>query len=183
MSKKRGFSLIEIVVLLALISIVSSLLAVNIKRSMNQASFKESVSLIEHHINEAKRLALLTQGGITLVFSNDEQHHLFLTIRGEALPACAFKTHLAVPRQLTGVSHISFQSATDIPYAWPIQLVIYPNGQTFSDREKLPEDTLLNIASSYGGTRSLKIGVAPPITLQQEGKAFYPREFAEKGGR
>jgi type II secretory pathway pseudopilin PulG len=177
--KKLSFSLLEIIVVFMLLAVMSGVAGISYLKITQQGRFQDSVTIIREKITLAKRLALLTQGSVSLIFDRSGPNgEISYTMKGEALPNQQVKNALEKKEFLPTVGHLAFESRADVPYAWPICLVFYPNGACFSHTIAIKEKLSLKVDPSFKGTSAtLSIYTPNPPDDLQEGSSFYPHEL------
>ena len=169
MRLKRSFSLLEIVVVFALLATIVSIAGIKTYQAVENTRFQESYKLLCDKIALARRLAKSTQGGISL---NLEKMTIFLD--GEALPNLKIRNLLRIKNELPGIANITLESA-EVNTKLPILLTFYPNGTCALDTTNLHEATL-KVTSSAGNDSLRKIEISQVLddTLISESRDLYP---------
>ena len=178
--RKRSFSLLELIVVFAILALVVSVVGIKISQAVENTRFQESYKLLTGKIELARTLAKFTQGGISLIIERESQKNaITIYLDGEALPNAKIKNVLKLKEALPGISHISLDSTQNVPYAWPICLIFYPNGICASHLIKLEGTATLEVTSSTGNGTPRKIALSQPPdnNLISEGRDLYPHEL------
>ena len=68
--REQGFTLIELVITIAIIAIIAAMAAPSMQRQIQQAKIKNSTHIIEAALKDAKSQALITQKNIKVVLTN-----------------------------------------------------------------------------------------------------------------
>ncbi len=181
--RKRSFSLLEIVVVFALLAIVMSVAGIKIFDAVEKTRFQESYKLLQGKIELSRKLAKFTQGGITLTLDKKSpKEPITFFLDGESLPNIKIKNVLKIKEALPGILNIFLDSTTKPSADFPICLTFYPSNVVATGVITLDEDASLEVTSSIGNQTPRKIALsqAKDNNLISEGKDLYPHELKKE---
>lgn len=177
--RKRSFSLLEILVVFAIITLVVAVGGIKISQTIANTRFQESYKLLAGKIELARKLAKYTQGGISITINNENpKQGMTLFLDGESLPNSKIKQLLHMQTPLPGIFNIKLESEQDIPSA-PICVTFYPSGICASSLIRLDSEATLAVTSSTGNRSPRKIALFRPQdkNLIAEGRDLYPHDL------
>lgn len=175
---RRAFTLVEILVVITLVTIMASVGVVNVLGLTRNTRFKESCTLLENKIQNARKLTTLTQGGVTLYLEKKEGY-MASTIYGEAIPTDRLRQLFKVEDKLPGIAEIEVCTQTGSrPY--PLSLTFYSDGACcFSASADIVDE--IKITSGSGNQLSHTIPLNIPYQNDTtQSKDLYPKDVDDK---
>lgn len=70
LQQNTGFTLVELIITIAILAIVAALATPSMTKQLNQAKIKQSANIIESSLREAQAQSIITQRGIKVVLTN-----------------------------------------------------------------------------------------------------------------
>ncbi len=171
---KRSFSLLELLVVIFLLALISTVVGIKITASIRERNFQENFKLLNDKVTLVKKLAKITQGGITLILEKKDGS-IFASLDGEAIPTSQLKRALLVKQSLSGISNILLSDSQNNVCELPIMLTFYQNGFCYMHSAVDPK-VKLEVFPAYSNLQSRFIEVSTPAdaAVLKEGQDLYP---------
>lgn len=145
-NREQGFTLIELVITIAIIAIIAAMAAPNMQKQIQQARIKDGANIIEAALKDAKSQALIRQKNIKVVLtdtSTKKNLKLFYvgddTTRTIPLATYTLDKNISI---ITNASNLTAVSFTPYKNAYP--------GDTGTRPDDTDTDSTTNFSVCYG---------------------------------
>ncbi len=113
---KKSITLIEIILVLALLSLILGGIGINIRNLMVEERFKADVAAVVSMLNTAQNLMLIENTDVKLVFKGDEKKGIEMSLEVDALLNKGLQNELQRKRNLLKTIHsVNFHDLLDQP--------------------------------------------------------------------
>lgn len=144
--REQGFTLIELVITIAIIAIIAAMAAPSMQKQIRQARIKDGANIIEAALKDAKSQALIRQKNIKVVLTNTStKKNLKLFYVGDdttrTIPLATYTLDKNISI-ITNASNLTAVSFTPYKNAYP--------GDTGTRPDDIDTDSSTNFSVCYG---------------------------------
>jgi hypothetical protein len=168
--RKLPFTLIELSIVFGLLLLLATFGGIRVYEAISAQYFEESVKILNHKIEIAKKVARATKGACSLAFEQAEET-IFLTLDGEALPTKEIRSVLKEKTALRGLKSITLDSISP-----PFTLSFLPSGQCVKEQDVHPPQTLEASGSRADEVHAFDLNTQEE---QKENNANFPEEVLQ----
>jgi hypothetical protein len=168
--RKRSFTLIEISIVFGLLLMLLLFGGIGVYKAITAHYFKESVKMLDHKIDIAKKIARATRGASSIAFK-EEKETFFCTLDGETLPTKEIRGVLKERMALSGITSITLDGAP-----CPFTLSFLPSGQTVKDGDAILPSYLEITGSRADESHTISLNTKEE---EKEDGANFPEEVLQ----